>query len=57
MFILKMLNLDWLINRLDPYQYLSMIFRYLPSQDLSKKPESIDKFLPWSNLMQEMCKN
>lgn len=44
-------------NGLDPYLYLSTIFRYLPSQDLVKEPESIDKFLPWSNLMQEMCKN
>lgn len=42
---------------LDPYLYLSTIFRYLPSQDLSKEPESINKFLPWSKLMQEMCKN
>ncbi|MEG0034998.1 MAG: transposase domain-containing protein, partial [Bacilli bacterium] len=44
-------------NGLDPYLYLSTIFQYLPSQDLRKEPESIDKFLPWSDLMQELCKS
>ncbi|MEG0034903.1 MAG: transposase domain-containing protein, partial [Bacilli bacterium] len=44
-------------NGLDPYLYLSTIFQYLPSQDLRKEPESIDKFLPWSDLMQESCKS
>ncbi len=43
-------------NGLDPYKYLSMIFTYLPSQDLIKKPEIIEKFLPWSNFMQKNCK-
>ncbi len=43
-------------NGLDPYQYLTMIFKYLPSQDLIKEPEAINKFLPWSDLMQESCK-
>ena len=35
-------------NGLDPYKYLSMsmIFTYLPSQDLIKKPEIIEKFFP-----------
>ncbi|MEG2342514.1 MAG: transposase domain-containing protein, partial [Bacilli bacterium] len=44
-------------NDLDPYLYLTTIFKYLPSQDLVKEPEAIDKFLPWSDLMKESCKN
>ncbi|MEG0470346.1 MAG: transposase, partial [Longicatena sp.] len=43
-------------NGLDPYKYLTAIFSFLPSQDLVKESEAIDKFLPWSNQMQEMCK-
>lgn len=44
-------------NGLDPYLYLSTIFKYLPSQDLVNEPEAIEKFLPWSELMQDSCKS
>lgn len=43
-------------NGLDPYKYLSFVFKYLPSQDLVNHPESLDMFLPWSNECQLNCK-
>ena len=43
-------------NGLDPYEYLTVVFSYLPSQDLINDPSALDKFLPWNSQMQEMCK-
>lgn len=43
-------------NGLDPYKYLTFVFSYLPSQDLKKDPEMIDKFLPWEEYAQTHCK-
>lgn len=43
-------------NRLDPYKYLNFVFHYLPSQDLIKNPDSLNKFLPWNEQVQKYCK-
>ena len=42
-------------NGLDPYKYLTFVFTYLPSQDLVKNPEILDKFLPWSRQAKTYC--
>ncbi len=43
-------------NGLDPYKYLIFIFTYLPSQDLVKNPEILDKFLAWRRQAKTYCK-
>lgn len=43
-------------NNIDPYDYLTLILRYLPSQNLVKHPEAIDMFLPWSKQVKEYCR-
>ncbi|WP_278559780.1 IS66 family transposase [Coprobacillus cateniformis] len=42
-------------NGLDPYKYLSCIFKYLPGHDI-KDQTNIDYFLPWNKHIQEECK-
>lgn len=43
-------------NGLDPYKYLSFVFKYLPSQDIHNNPQTLDMFLPWSSECQLNCK-
>ena len=43
-------------NNLDPYQYLTYIFKSLPGVDLKEYPEFINYLLPWDEQVQAICK-
>ncbi len=43
-------------NNLDPYKYLTYIFKSLPGVDLKEYPEFINYLLPWDEQVQAICK-
>ena len=45
-------------NGLDPLKYLTFLFKELPGNidRISKEPDRIDIFLPWSELPQKLCR-
>lgn len=42
-------------NNLDPYKYLSYIFKYLPHEDITNK-DFLNSFMPWNDKIQKECK-
>ena len=42
-------------NNLDPYKYLSYIFKYLPCEDITNK-DILNSFMPWNDKIQKECK-
>lgn len=44
-------------NGVDPYKYLTYVFRQMPGSDFKKHPEILEHMMPWDSKIQELCKN
>ena len=44
------------LNDVSLYKYLERLLRELPDVDFPNQPELLDKYLPWSDYIQENCK-
>ncbi len=42
-------------NGLDPYEYLVHIYRNLPNLDFYNKPDLLESFMPWADMLPEFC--
>ena len=45
-----------LANGLKPYEYLKWLLEELPHTDLHSDPAVIDRYLPWSKTVPEICR-
>ena len=43
------------VNNIDPYKYLELIFKQLPNINFMESNEKLDEFLPWSKMIQQKC--
>lgn len=44
------------INQLNVYEYLKHILSELPNKNFYNHPEMIDRYLPWSEELPEVCR-
>ena len=42
-------------NGLDPYLYLEYLFEHLPGLPINRRPELLDRLMPWMPKIQEAC--
>lgn len=42
-------------NKINPYEYLRYIFKYMPGTRFNEDPEILESFLPWSKDVQDFC--
>ena len=42
-------------NALDPYLYLEYLFEHLPGLPVNRRPELLDRLMPWMPKIQEAC--
>ncbi|WP_407314682.1 hypothetical protein [Desulfosporosinus sp. SB140] len=40
---------------MDPYEYLVHIYRNLPNLDFYNKPDLLESFMPWADMLPEFC--
>ena len=43
-------------NELDVYEYLNYLLTEIPNSDYLQQPEVLEKYLPWSQELPEVCK-
>ena len=44
------------LNGIQPYAYLKFVFTELPQLDLSRHPELLDRYMPWTDFIKKHCK-
>jgi transposase len=45
-----------LLNGIKPFEYISWLLEELPHLDLEADPSAIDRYLPWSDAVPELCR-
>ncbi|MDZ5726198.1 transposase domain-containing protein [Acetobacterium sp. K1/6] len=43
-------------NELDVYEYLNYLLTEIPNSDYLQQPEVLEKYLPWSQELPEVCR-